>query len=387
MLGANPFSPAQTGGLSDRDVSQTFDPDRLRQARQLALKTKHDVAIDVGVSPAAIGQYESGVTAPRPDLIPRFAASLDVPREFFVTGRPQAKLESGDAYFRSLRSTTAKQRAKATAFTEQLWELVHAIEKHVRFPRVNLPGFVGGEIEPGTFPTDPEAAARALRQAWGLGDTPIGHLVRTIESHGIVTIFAPFAKDDEVRRIDAFSTLALPRPIIVLSPDRADDVFRHRFTASHELGHLVLHSGQSAGDVALEREADRFAAEFLTPKAVMANVLPRRLDFGRLGRLGDEWGVSIKSLVYRSREIGLLSDATARRAYIRIELLVKEGALANRPVIQFPTEVPEMLRRAVELAESQGLSVASLARDLRWKPAQIFKLLGEVDERPALRLV
>lgn len=387
MSGAEPFStrPGE-GGLTDRDVARAFDPDRLRQARQLALKTKHDVATEVGVSPAAIGQYESGVTLPRPDLIPKFAAALDMPREFFATGRPQSKLESGDAFFRSLRATTAKQRAKATAFTEQLWELVYAIEKRVRFPRVDLPGFVGGEIEPGAFPSDPEAAARALRQAWDLGDKPIAHLVRTIESHGIVTIFVPFA-EQEVVRIDAFSTLALPRPVIVLSPDRADDVFRHRFTAAHELGHLVLHGGQSAGDVVLEREADRFAAEFLTPKATLLNLLPRRLDFGRLGRLSDEWGVSIKSLVYRSRELGLLSDPTARRAYIRLNQLTEQGALVDQPVFRFPGEVPALLRRAVDLAEAHGLTVTTLARELAWKPARVRKLLGEVDERPELRLV
>ncbi len=387
MTTSDPVSTHLAAGLSDHDIAKAFDPDRLRQARQLALKTKHDVAIDIGVSPAAIGQYESGVTAPRAELIARFAHSLDVPKEFFVTGRPQAKLESGEAFFRSLRSTTAKQRAKATAYTEQVWELVHAIEKHVRFPRINLPGFVEGEIEPGTFPSSPAAAARALRRAWNFGEKPIGHLVRNIESQGIVAIFAPFAKEDEVSRIDAFSTLALPRPIIVLSPDRADDVFRHRFSAAHELGHLVLHGNHTAGDVALEREADRFAAELLTPRSVMDNLLPRRLDFGRLGRLSDEWGVSIKSLVYRSREIGRLSDATARRAYIRLELLSKEGALINQPVVQFPTEVPEMLRRAVELAESRGLSITSLAKDLRWKPAHVRRLLGDIDERPALRLL
>lgn len=372
--------------LTDRDVAQAFDPDRLRQARQLALKTKHDLAIEVEISPAAIGQYEAGVTAPRAELIPKLATALDMPREFFATGRPQAKLESGDAFFRTLRATTAKQRAKATAYTEQLWELVHAVEKRVRFPRVNLPGFVGGEIEPGSFPADPAAAARALRDAWELGDKPIAHLVRTIESQGIITILVPFA-ENEVRRIDAFSTLTLPRPVIVLSPDRADDVYRHRFTAAHELGHLVLHGGQSGGDVVLERDADRFAAEFLTPKAVLQNVLPARLDFGRLGRLSDEWGVSIKSLVYRSREIGLLSDPTARRAYIRLNQLVEQGAIVEQPVFQFPGEVPGMLRKAVELAESRGLTINALARELAWKPARVRKLLGEVDERPELRLI
>lgn len=374
------------GRLTDLDVARTFDPDRLRQARQLALKSKHDVATEIGVSPAAIGQYEAGITAPRAELIPKLAGALDMPREFFTTGRPQAKLESGDAYFRSLRATTAKQRAKATAFTEQLWELIYAVEKRVRFPRVDLPGFVGGEIEPGAAPSVPEAAARALRQSWGLDDKPIAHLVRTIENHGIVVIFVPFA-EKEVVRIDAFSTSALSRPVIVLSPDRADDVFRHRFTAAHELGHLILHGGQSTGDILLEREADRFAAEFLTPQATLVNLLPRRLDFGRLGRLSDEWGVSIKSLVYRSRELGLLSDATARRAYIRLHQLAEQGVLPNQPVFGFPGEVPEMLRRAVSLAEANGLTVAALARELAWKPARVRKLLGEVDDRPELSLV
>jgi hypothetical protein len=34
----------------------------------------------------------------------------------------------------------------------------------------------------------------------------------------------------------------------VLTPDRADDVYRHRFTAAHELGHLLLHSDTAPGD-------------------------------------------------------------------------------------------------------------------------------------------
>lgn len=372
--------------LSDLDIARAFDPDRLRQARQLALKTKQDLAGDLDISPAMIGQYESGVSLPRAEHIPSMARSLDVPREFFATGRPQTSLESGDAFFRSLRSTTAKQRAKATAYTEQLWELVNAIEKYVRLPDVDLPGFEGGEIAPGSFSKDPTTAAQQLRAAWNLGNSPISHVVRTIESHGIVAILVPFV-ESEVARIDAFSTMSLSRPVIVLSPSRANDVHRHRFTAAHELGHLVLHGGQTAGDAKLEREADRFAAEFLTPSTVIHDLLPRRLDFGRLGRLSDEWGVSIKSLVYRSRELGLLSDPTARRAYIRLNQLTDEGAIVIQPVHQFAGEVPVLLKQAVELAETRGLTISMLAKELAWKPARVRTFLGQVDERPQLKIV
>lgn len=372
--------------ISDAEIAKAFDPDRLRQARQIALKTKHDLATELGISPAAIGQYESGASGTRPDLIGPLAAALDVPREFFIAGRPQAKLESGEAFFRSLRATTAKQRAKAISYTEQLWELVHAIEKRVRFPKVDLPGFLGGEIDPGHFPTEPAAAARYLREAWSLGKQPIAHLVRTIESHGIVTVLVPLA-ENEIARIDAFSTLSLSRPIIVLSPDRADDVFRHRYSAAHELGHLVLHGGYSSGDIALEREANQFAAEFLMPASVMKTVLPSRLDFGKLGRLSNEWGVSIKSLVYRSREIGLLSEATARRAYIRISLLTTEGAIVDQPVIQYQGEVPALLHDAAELAATKGLDIAVLAKELAWKPSRVRKMLGQDDTRAQLYLV
>jgi transcriptional regulator with XRE-family HTH domain len=41
-------------------VSRAFDSARLTQARHLAGKTKRDVAEAINVTPAAVGQYESG---------------------------------------------------------------------------------------------------------------------------------------------------------------------------------------------------------------------------------------------------------------------------------------------------------------------------------------
>lgn len=367
-------------------VARAFDPARLTQARQLAGKTKKEVAEAIGVSPAAVGQYEAG-TRPRPELIRLIADYLGVPIQFFVAGRPHAKLDASAAHFRHLRSTRAYQRAKAVAFVEQLWELTYALEQKVQLPWVDLPGFSGGEIHPGIdLPRDPADAARALRAHWGLGAGPIPHLVRTLEAHGVVVALAPLT-DGDVATVDAFSTSRLPRPIVIITRDRADDVYRHRFTAAHELGHLVLHGDTLPGDAGQEREANTFAAEFLTPRVSILPDLPRRLNFTALAELQPVWGVSIDSLLYRCREIGLFSDSTGTRAYQRLHTLREQGAFAPQPIAGFPGEQPVLLHRAFDLASRHGLTLPALAEQLAWPLPRLRELLGMQDTRPGLRIV
>lgn len=372
-------------GPGPTDVARAFDPARLTQARRLIGVTKTALAADLGVSAAAVGQYEAGTSTPRPDLMPRLADVLQVPMAFLAAGRPHARLDASTAHFRSLRSTRVGQRAKAIAFVEQVWELTYALEKRIRLPAVDLPGFAAGEVERTGFPTDPVAAAAALRQRWGLGADPIKHMVRTIETRGVVTTLIAFA-GSETARVDAFSTSRLPRPVIVMTPDRADDVYRHRFTAAHELGHLLLHEDTEPGDVEQEHQADAFAAALLAPAEAILPELGTRVDFHALAETGKRWGVSVKALVYRSRELGLLSDATARRAYQRFHQLREVGFFPNEPVTGYPGEIPRLLSTAFALAESEGLSLVDLARELAWPLPRLRQLLEDPDARPALRL-
>ncbi|MDX3548309.1 ImmA/IrrE family metallo-endopeptidase [Streptomyces europaeiscabiei] len=66
-----------------------------------------------------------------------------------------------------------------------------------------------------------------------------------MEAHGIVVVL-PAEADDSAATVDAFSARSA-RPLVVLTRNRANDVYRHRFTAAHELGHLMLH-GDATGD-------------------------------------------------------------------------------------------------------------------------------------------
>ncbi len=107
----------------------------------------------------------------------------------------------------------------------------------------------------------------------------------------------------------------------------------------------------------------------------------------KLAQLSEHWGVSIQALVYRSKELGLISDSAARRAYIKLHELAETPAVALRPVRQYPGEVPAMLAQALELAGKSSVTLASVAAELAWKPSRVRRLLGETDSRPALTLV
>ena len=381
-----------SGELSTRAVAAAFDPARLTQARHLTGMTRKAVAEVLGVSAAAVGQYETGVTRPRPELLPPLAEVLRVPLGFFVVGRPHGRLATTTPHFRGLRSMRAYQRDKAVATVEQIWELAHELERHVELPPVRIPGYGPGEYD-GTAgapaPIDPAAAARRLRREWSLGDGPVQHLVRRLESHGAVVVAPP--PDPDAATVDAFSTSGLSRPIIVLTPNRADDVYRHRFTAAHELAHLVLHRDAVGPDPAGEREADQFAAEFLTPRESILPLLPRRLDPRRLAGLSRTWGVSVHSLLYRCRETGLLSDSAASRGYQRLRALADQPGFRAEPVANFPHEQPVMLNAAFDVAAASGLTVEALAARLGWSVDRCQVLLGLAGptavRRPRLRLL
>lgn len=374
-------------GLGPQEISDAFDPARLLQARRLHGLTKSALAQQLDVSAVAIGHWESGANPPRPDHIRVLGEVLDVPIQFFATGRPYARLNESQTHFRSLRRTPAYQRAKAVAFTEQVWELTFALEKRVQLPPVRLPGFSAGEINTSTFSAaGPIHAAQALRAEWGLGIGRIPKVVHTLEKMGVIVTIAPFA-GAATPTVDAFSSSHLPRPVVVLTPERARDVNRHRFTAAHELGHLLLHSETVPGDPQQEREADQFAAEFLTPAQTLTPLLPTRLDLHALERLSREWGVSIESLIYRCHELGIVSEAAYRRAFQRLNQLRQVSLFNLEPVDGYPGEIPSLLRSAFEVAEAQGLTITALARELACKPARIRMLLGQKDSRPELRLV
>lgn len=323
-------------------ASTDFDGGRLTVARRLRGMSKADLARALEVTPTAIAQYEKGMK-PGQSVLAQICLALGLPREFFSAGNPLPTLPASGAHFRSLRSTTAKAREQVLAYGELCLELVTLVSEYVDLPAVDLP--VLSIPEEVTTDVIVEAAA-AVRTAWGIGPGPVPSVVQLLEAHGVVVLRLPHGTD---ARVDALSTYTGNRPLVFLNPGKEDKA-RSRFDAAHELGHLLLHPDTEPGSKIVEQQANSFASELLMPRDEIIDQLPRRIDWPTFHALKRHWGVSLRALVLRAHALGVLSEASYRRANQQLSMwgLPEPGHLG-------PAESPQLLGLARQLLIDNGV--------------------------------
>jgi transcriptional regulator with XRE-family HTH domain len=169
-------------GSHARVVPELFDGDRLRQARIYKGLKMVDLAKVIDVTPAVVGQYESGKMRPSSSVFAAIALHLGFGPEFFERRGPVAQVTEGQAHFRKLRSTSRLERDRALVRLEFFSEVLCDVEAHVELPVVDLPEY---PVDDAVLDEQPEVAAAAVRAAWGLGTGPIDNVVRLLEGRGI----------------------------------------------------------------------------------------------------------------------------------------------------------------------------------------------------------
>lgn len=348
-----------------RSTRAVFDGGRLSLARLSRGLKKKELAEMVGLTPASIGQFERGVSHPSAPVVARLHWALKFPPEFFESGRRRFEVSPEDAHFRRLRATTKLERSRVLARAELLAELVAELEKYLKVPAVDIPGIdvtEGSESIP-----EIEKAAAEVRRRWGMGSGPIPKMVRLVESKGcIVTRLM-----QDSRNVDAFSTWMGKRPIIILNDDKGD-VARSRLDAAHELGHLVMHQDAEPGSRVVEQQAYTFATAFLMPQESAVKELPRQVDWSRYASLKRRWGVSMKALVRWSKALGLLSEASYKRAMVQYS---KNRWQDGEPGQLEDSEQPVLISNALEVLETRrGIGYEALARDLHIMPEDLREL-------------
>ncbi len=350
--------------------SRAFQPGRLRLARALRGVQQKELATEIGVTPGAMSQFESGGVEPSPATVERLSVSLRCRRAFFF--RAADARAHDEPFFRRRRATPARELDRARSYATLLLEAVSVIERHIELPP---PGFDLSLRATSTTPFDfIERGAQQVRCAWNIPEGPIPNVVRMLELHGaVVAAVGAFH-----RTIDAFSVRALPRPGVVLCSD-SGAAARRRFDAAHELGHLILHETAVEANDSQEQQARRFAAALLMPAQHVDPWLPRRSNQLELLEEGSrKWGVSMQALLFRAKTLGTLSEDSFRRTMRRMSAA---GWRTREPVELGPPETPTLVQKAVDTLPEAGSTLRGVADELGLTEGRLARMLSVPEDR------
>jgi Zn-dependent peptidase ImmA (M78 family)/transcriptional regulator with XRE-family HTH domain len=334
-----------------------------------------------GISTRSLSAYEKGEQRPGPGRVGVIAARLGYPVEFFF-GEGIDELPPGAVSFRAPSKLPALTRDAALGAGRLAMELDRWIVERFELPAPDVPSLDR---------CDPELAADEVRARWGLGHSPLPNMVHLLEAHGI-RVFSL----RECAEVDGFSTVWAGTPYVFLNVGTSGE--RGRFDAAHELGHLVLH-GEHEASPAAEREANRFAAAFLMPRAGVLAHLPAAPSVEQIITGKRRWQVAAMALTHRLHEVGTLSEWLYRTTCIE---LGKRGFRGAEPD-GIPRESSQLLHKVFRVLRADRVTAADIAADLRLPAEEInsfvFGLIptalpgtgadaGRVaGRRPALRVV
>jgi Zn-dependent peptidase ImmA (M78 family)/transcriptional regulator with XRE-family HTH domain len=359
--------------IPPRDLFEPKDrpqviPERIKEAREAKGLTREAFADALGITFQAVGQYEVGQHGPGSEVMAKIISLTGQPPVFFCASRPAVRERFGVPFWRSLARMSRVDRLKIARRLEWSADIVAYIERFIELPKINLPS-VSIPVGASDFEII-ELAAEAVREAWGLGYLPIEHLAPTLESNGIILIKEVVQCPD----MDAVSRWQAGRPYILLSADK-NSLPRENFDLAHELGHLICHSHievNSENLAMIERQANYFAGALLLPrKSVPQEVLSTSVSY--FLELKARWRVSVQAMVYRCKDLGLLSKNQVAYLWRQLSNMRNPEPLDDA----FEPERPTLLFAALNMLVKNGVQTrAQIVDALKLNHSDIERLCG-----------
>jgi len=261
------------------------------------------------VSAQAIGRYERGEMRPGPDVLTFLADALGVSEQYFTSpeGIRLGRIEFRENFIRS-KKEESQVEAKVLNHVRhyiEIEELLHI--ETMEWDRPRESPFSVRDFK------DAELIAHKVREDWNLGDDPIPNLSEFLEDRGIKVIFLDLP--DSVAGVACYiHRESLKKvPVIVVNENIKGE--RQRFTLAHELGHLIL---ENKSNVEGESICNRFASAFLMTDRILWSTLGKHrksISLGELISLKLLFRVSIQAIVYRCKDLSIISQTTYRNLY------------------------------------------------------------------------
>jgi Zn-dependent peptidase ImmA (M78 family)/DNA-binding XRE family transcriptional regulator len=322
----------------------SFNYTRVDLARRRRGLTKAALAEAAGITTRSLSKYERDEAEPSPLTINKLASAMQFPIDFFYGDTLDEPTVEG-ASFRSLARLTARQRDQALASGGLALSFSDWIDERFDLPTPNVPDYAG---------SNPETAAEAVREEWGLGEKPASKLIHLLEAHGVRV----FSLVEECKEVDAFSFWRGSLPYVFLNTMKT--VERSRADAAHELGHLVLHAHGGPRGREVEAEAHAFGAAFLMPRNSVIARLPRNATLAQVIAAKSYWKVSAVNLARRAFQLDLMTQWQYRNICIGLS---KRGWENEPRPIRTP-ETSQVIGKVLRALRQEDVPPAAISKDL-----------------------
>lgn len=326
-----------------------MDATALRRARELRGLSANALAAKLNVSQPIIWKIEAGQVQASAELTRRAAGVLEVPVEFLVRA-PRFVSEGSLGLFRAHSSKISKTDATSIRQAASiLFEFVDRLAEGLQRPQVSIPR---------SFGDPPELVAERARALLGYSsEEPIGNLTRRLEKHGATIVKSSLSKD-AVFGFSTWTNERVPRPFIILGHHQTP--YRMRWTLAHELGHIMLGHEYAALPIGeADHEADIFAAALLVPAEQVQEDLLAGTTLSALGFLKTKYGVSIRALAKRAREVGVIDQS--KYASLNVQMSAKGWTKSEPGDDKAKYEEPGLIRELLEAKFPAGESPRHVA--------------------------
>ena len=325
---------------------------RIKNARKLKGLSLQEVANELHVSKQMISKYESGVSIPNSARLIKLSKLFGLKVDYFFSS---FKVELNEVNFRKKstfsikKQNSLKERIKINL--ENYLYIEDCLSINYSFDNP-LKGLVINTEE------DISNAVQKLRYEWEIGFDPVHNLIQILEDKKIKII----ELSEVENKFDGLATYVDNKyPVIVLNKNF--QVERKRFSLLHELGHILLDISSKC-DMKEEDICHKFASEFLLPKNTVIEEFGgkrKHISFSELISIQEKYGISIKAIVYKLKDVGILSENQHSTFYKRIRFnrsLEKEIDQSRFKTPEYSNRFERLVYRALA-QENISISKAS----------------------------
>ncbi len=276
--------------------------ERLKSARVMGGLSLQDLAdkLKNRVTRQALHKYEKGEFMPDSEMLGLLCDALGVRPDYFYR---KTEVKMGEISFRKRQSFPVKDRKGLEERAKDKLERYLELEKILN---ISTDFSLNFKDKPIKSNNDVEKVASDLRKAWKLGNDPIFNLIELLEDNKIKVI--------EIESADTFDGLSAwandgTVPVIVLNNSNIKSLDRKRFTALHELAHLILNLDEYT-EKQKEKFCNYFAGAMLLPEDTLRKEVGNsrtKLLLPELGAIKQQYGISIQAIAYRMKDLNIIT--------------------------------------------------------------------------------